>query len=458
MANSIYSDFGKEADALIALYYKKPDEDQLNKILKLAQACVEGFICSKVRDSRLAGGVSGVPAYIDPGDILSVTLGNISRALKKKQYEPENFKNYALSVAKNAFLDTMKRKKLPYEYDLDEEDEEQSERPRSRRAEPQAYCDQPVGVAMEMDMLNAILCAERGLANETAAAIWVGRVFLGHSDEVLSAIFEMPRATLASHFRRACVAIHQKFCALPDYKDARFDKLKALVLSRMDLRDSDVELVEAPAHKKALKLASQLPLNVGKLAEGLRQEPRQALATLRQALIALSKAKVKRAKPALPAAEDPKLDDWLWQSVEQALAQYPDMAPATRAGAVEPGAQELADLCAVAVALGFSGDSEKRQSLGELITSRVDGDPATLAKGLGITEDDCMAILSDTAPAGLLTAGLLKRLMKRFDITEPVLAAAMRTPPQGQSSPTRGLSGAERDRYYARLRRDAIKG
>jgi hypothetical protein len=95
--------------------------------------------------------------------------------------------------------------------------------------------------------------------------------------------------------------------------------------------------------------------------------------------------------------------------------------------------------------------------LGELLTSRAGDDPIALAKGLGINEDILMAILSDTAAPSRLTPGLLKRVMKRFDIPEPVLAAAMRTPPQGQSSPTRGLSGAERERYYERLRRNAVK-
>ncbi len=456
MANTPYAELGKKADALVTLYYRKPDEDQLNDILKLAQTCVECYIHSAVYSSR--SGEGGVPAYIDPGDILNTTLGNIARAVKEKRYTVGTFNGYAVTVAKRAFLDTMKRKQLPYERGSDEEQEEKSERPHARTEEPQAYCDQAAVVAMEREILNAVLDAERALANETEAAIWVGRVFLGHSDKDLCAIFDLKQDTLKSHFRRACLGIHRHFCALSGYAEAQFGGLKTFVQSKMDLRESDVGLVKDPTHKKALRLALRPPLSVGDLADGLRQEPRQALQTLRDALISLSKAKVKRAKPVLPTVKDPRLDEWLWQSVDKALALYPDMAPATRASiAPDPGAQELADLCAVAVALGFSGDSEKRQSLGELLTSRAGDDPIALAKGLGITEDILMAILSDTAAPNRLTPGLLKRVMKRFDIPEPVLAAALRTPPQGQSSPTRGLSGAERERYYERLRRNALK-
>ena len=458
MADNKYKEWGRQADALIAEYYKKPDDNQLNDILKLAQQCIEGLVHSNVKQSRENNNMSGVPAYIDPEDIINITLQKLSRALKGKKYKINSFNNYAVTAASNALIDTIRRKKF-LSADIPNEDEaEKDENPRPQSQEPQAYGDMPVGVLMEREILNAILRAERSLDNETAAAIWVGRAFLGLSDKGLCEVFDMPRATVVSHFRRACVGIHQHVCAQPGFEGAQFDGLKTFVQANMDLRQSDIELVKDPAHKKALTLVLQPQMDGQGLAEGLQQEPLQALATLRQALIALSQAKVKRAKPVLPTTDDPKLDDWLWKSVEQALAQYPDMAPATRAGAVEPGAQELADLCAVAVALGFSGASAKRQSLGELITSRMDGDPAALAKEMGITEDDCMAILSDTAPAGMLDTGLLSRLMKRFGITKPVLAAAMRTPPQGQGSPTRGLSGAERDRYYARLRRDAIKG
>ena len=147
MANTPYAELGKKADALVTLYYRKPDEDQLNDILKLAQTCVECYIHSAVYSSR--SGEGGVPAYIDPGDILNTTLGNIARAVKEKRYTVGTFNGYAVTVAKRAFLDTMKRKQLPYERGSDEEQEEKSERPHARTEEPQAYCDQAAVVEEE---------------------------------------------------------------------------------------------------------------------------------------------------------------------------------------------------------------------------------------------------------------------------------------------------------------------
>ena len=313
---------------------------------------------------------------------------------------------------------------------------------------------------MEKDILNLILDGMRASCSETESDIFVARAFLGKTEKEIFALYSMKPDTATGHYRRACIKILKFIHEHPEYGDLKLKGLRLMIKQRITVEERDLELLADEGHKNALRLAAAGPLSLRALGAGLSMTPEAAVVTLRAAIVALAKAKLKRVKESLQLAVGQNAEAWLWEAVGEMLAVYPE-PPVQVRGAAPPSAAdvELADLCQVAVYLGFdrAGVAPPR-TLAEVAAARVkkDGMDAT-AKSLDLQRDEFLDILSGGVKPEELKPALIAKMAGHFGCDEPTLTAALRASVSPQpGGRTRGLTSEERGRLLDGVRRRVL--
>ena len=460
-----YAELGRIGNDLAARYAKGEKELAVELFENIKQFAFN-FLADRVRGSRRS--FSGVPGHMDEDDLLAQVQFRVFRKLDSGKYKDEGkFKSMVLTIARNVFLDALAWKKNFAEEgseddvndDLNGEIAETTGKPKNPTIsfieDNQADGRVPVDL-IKRDLLNLILDGLRRVPDGSGASVFTARAFLGKGEAEISLIYDMKPDTVTSHFRRASLGILEHVHTHPDFKDLSLQGLRTVLEMSFFLEEKDLLLLNEAAHRQVLQHASAGELSLLELGKKLDMPPQAVLKTLRAAIVALSQAKVRRAKVlAIPAEGQ---EAWLWSQVGLMLAAYPE-APARKRAAAPPtpGDGELAAICQVAVYLGYSReDLPPPQTLSDLLGPRAikDGVEAT-AKGVGIDAQKLMGILSGEVTVE--DSVLLSRLSAHFGVEGAVLMAASRaTAGSRPGLRTRALSPEDEERYLDSVKRRVL--
>lgn len=467
-----YAELGRIGNALAARY-AKGEKDLAPELFENIQQFTLRFLADRVRGSRMS--FSGVPGHMDEHDLLAQVQLRVFRKLDSGKYVDDGkFKSMVLKIAMNVFLDALSWKKNASKdrvesEDIDDDLNETIAEPGGQAKNPTiSFIDEnradgvfPLDENADLikkDVLNLILEGLRGLPEGLGAGVFTARAFLGKPEAEICLIYDMKPDTATSHFRRASIGVLQHVHTHPDYKDISLEGLRKIIEMTFFLEEKDLLLLKEPAHRQILQHASAGELSVRELGQKAGMTPQAALKTLRAAIVALSQAKVRRAKVVAIPAEGQEA--WLWNQVGQMLSAYPEMPARKRAAAPPtPGDGELASFCQVAVYLGYSRDDlPAPQTLSDLIGPRVvkDGLEAT-AKAAGIEAPQLMGILSGEVTVEALGSASLSRLAAHLGLESQVLLAAARaTAGSRPGLRTRALSPEEQERCLESVKRRVL--
>ena len=466
-----YAELGRIGNDLAARY-AKGEKKLAAELFENIKQFAFNFLADRVRGSRMS--FSGVPGHMDEDDLLAQVQLRVFRKLDSGKYADEGkFKSMVLTIAGHVFLDALAWKKnAPKDGAKDVLDEDLSEaiaEPTGRahnptisliednRADGRVPVDEVVDL-IKKDLLNLILDGLRRVPDGMGASVFTARAFLGKGEAEICLIYDMKPDTVTSHFRRASLGVLEHVHTHPDFKDLSLEGLRTVLEMSFFLEEKDLLLLKEEAHRRVLHHASAGDLSLRELGKKMVMKPQEVLKTLRAAIVALSQAKVRRAKVAAIPAEGQEA--WLWSQVGLMLASYPEVPARKRAAAPPtPGDGELAAFCQVAVYLGYSReDLPPPQTLSDLLGPRAikDGVEAT-AKALGIKSQLLMGILSGEVTAEGIDSLLLSRLAAHFSLEGHVLLAAARATAGARPGlRTRALSPHDEARYFESVKRRVL--
>ena len=449
--------------------YARGEKDLQAKVFAVITFLTEDYFRGRISASRKT--LTGVPGYKDEFDLLAEVARRVFKKLDSGSYADDGkFSHFVLFVAKKVFLSALAwKKKKPGPEGADAEADEHGLKPKGEANHPHVEFSEVDASVMaddetrliEKEMLNLILNGLRAACGEVESDVFVARALLGKSEKEIQALYGLKADTTTSHYRRACVKILEHIHAHSDYKELPLKGLRLLVQKRIAVEERDLELLADESHRKALRLAAAGPLSLRALAAELGMTPKSAQAVLRAAIVALSKAQVRRAKEAVQTVKAPNLEAWLWDAVGEMLAVYPEAPAQVRGLAVAVEDQELAALSQTAVYLGFDrvGVAPPRTmaELAEPLLAR-NGTAATEA-ALGLKHDELMDLLSGGVKPEDLQPLLLKNLAAHFECDAETLNAALRASASPQpGGRTRGLTAEERARLLDGVRRRVLGG
>ncbi|OGR91308.1 MAG: hypothetical protein A2V88_04815 [Elusimicrobia bacterium RBG_16_66_12] len=444
-----------------------------DEIFEVVTALAFALLGDKVRRSRQS--LSGVPSNMDENDLLQDLQCKIFSELEAGKYTDEgHFKAWVLTIANNIFLDSLNYKKSKKERPDAKKDAEEPADADSlaRRGESTAkhlvesleamvghepgVREDSEGSLCDREVLNLILEGLRSVGPRPGVEVWTARAFLGKDEDELLELYGLKPDTSTSHFRRISLDILAYINQHEGYKDVSLKGLRQVVAQPL-LEERDLALIADERQREALRLSVLPEMTISRMGELMGLSATATKKTLQAAIVALSQAKVRRAVVAVPSADGPGLDAWLWSEVGGMLAAYPEPLAQVRGGP-EPSAAdgELAALCQVAIMLAYSCDGiEPPKGFGELTGPRIqkDGLDAT-AHALGLQRPALIRILAGSVGPEQLDSALLGKLASHFGMEPIKVAAALRigtcAAPGGR---TRGLTPREREQYVASVRR-----
>lgn len=459
-----------------------------DELIKPATTLALRILTRSVRGSRKTA--TGVPGSKDERDLLQETLLVVMRKLEEPDgYKDEgHFAAWVGSIATSLFLKSLnvvrekpadgrkgEDRRQPGEdkptYRAREESldartrRDDGDSDKSRAAEPPrtgadgrpVQGDDPEANMIIRDLLNLVLAGLQGLPGGRGVEVWTARVFLGMGEAELREIYGLGPDTVTSHFRRASIDILEHVRSHPEYRELSLKGLRHLVLAERMLEERDLSLLNDELHRKILALAVMPETTLEQIGEELGLSVETARKTLRAAIVALSRARVRRAEAALVFADDAALSRWLWEEMERFLDSY----PAFDAVRAEPnmGDGELAALCQLAAALYHARRSMPRAaSFGELVGVRVRGDGLeATARALGLDGTRLMGLLSGAVRPEGVDPALLARLAEHFRLEPRQVAASLRAGAEARmEGRTRSLTPDEAALYLEGVRRQVL--
>jgi DNA-directed RNA polymerase specialized sigma24 family protein len=437
-----YKNLGIKGGELAIRFLKSNDTSDLEEVLDVVGKLSIDFIRFKVWNSRNSH--SGLLDNAAAEIILLKVKSKVQKALQKSvmdhSFENTNFKGWVLTIASRTFLDEIQWK---------QKRKEKEAAPLKFMPLSEDFPEAETAVLYEKEILNLILGGLLEVKNHDGANVWTARVLLGHKERSVCDLFDMPRNTCASHFRRASMEIFAHVLSRPAYKDVSFRGLKKLFKHKLGLEESDLAHIKDENQRDALEIAFGKTISAQDLASEMDCSAAEAMDHLRKGIAALSRAKITRAKAAVAAgASEEVLDDWLWDSVTRVLEAFPEEPVKTRSQAPpSEDVEELAALCELGVFLAHDGsDHGIGRTLGELLCDLIPVEKtAAEAAALGIDADSLEALLADALSDGQITPALLARIGGRFNLSAPILQAALRVSRESKrKGKTRAASAGRR--------------
>lgn len=488
--------------------YIKPIATELtNIIMELAI----NFLRLKVGFSRTT--LSGVPANLDEEDILQDLLLSVFGVLNAGKYvDKGEFRAWILKIATNLFLDSLNYKKSKQDPTQKEKDQKEADaldagdsekrikgREENGKLDEEGEADaiaallkrgassarnvilpievmredddgersggayepegqggspaNPEGSLINRELLNLILDGLRSIELGPSVEVWVARVFLGHGEAEIYDFYGFGSNTATSHFRRASMDILAFINKSEGYKDLSLKGLREIVLDHPLLEDRDLQLLGDERQREVLRHAIMPGMTVAQLGELMGLTKKAAIKILRDAIVALSQAKVKRAQP-LPLGQGTELDAWLWGEVGRILASYPKPPEQVR-GESSMADGELSALCQVSVMLAYSrAGVEPPKGFGELVSARVEKDGFDVtAKALGLGRAELRRIMAGSVGPEQMGTDQVARLASHFGMDPrsviTALTIAANASPGGS---TRGLTPQDHEKRLESFR------